>query len=486
MSQQQSRQPLNPEELHQLSKNQLVDIVLTQYKLIEELRVEIEKLKLSRDLDSQTSSKPPSTDLLKKSEKAKSSENDKDDKDKKRKPGGQPGHKGKTRKGFGRIDRIEILQPSICSHCGQTELLIEPVKVDSQQVAQLVDQPIEVVEYHRYHCQCANCGQVTKANWSPQMIPGQDLGVKLQAFLGWLGNYGHLPYEKQQELLWELGQIEIGLGTIVATNQRVETAINPYVEQLSQWVKTTQPAIHVDETPWPVKGVKEWLWVFTNQHFCLFRAADTRGRAELEDLLGYEYGGVLSSDDLSVYNGYAVVAQQKCLAHLRRHFQRLIKTPGLHNRAIGSAFQDLIDEAFRHYRLWQQDKDRHLYHQWAVEFQEKVKLTLKQWRDKVGHEAGKLLRNLQQKADQWWYFLHHPEIPPDNNLAERSLRLAITKRKVSGGSRSMERFEQTANLLTVVQTCRRQERSVIDFFEQSLMAKTGHADCVVLSLIPKS
>jgi transposase len=114
-------------------------------------------------------------------------------------------------------------------------------------------------------------------------------------------------------------------------------------------------------------------------------------------------------------------------------------------------------------------------------------LSIKQWRDKVGHEAGLLLRNLQQKADQWWYFLHHPEIPPDNNLAERSLRLAITKRKVSGGSRSMERFEQTANLLTVVQTCRRQERSVIDFFEQSLMAKAAKdVDCVVLSLIPKS
>ena len=78
-----------------------------------------------------------------------------------------------------------------------------------------------------------------------------------------------------------------------------------------------------------------------------------------------------------------------------------------------------------------------------------------------------LLRSLQQKASQWWCFLDHPEVPPDNNLAERTLRLAVTKRKVSGGSRSMERFEHTANLLTVVQTCRRQERSVIDFFEQA-------------------
>ena len=34
----------------------------------------------------------------------------------------------------------------------------------------------------------------------------------------------------------------------------------------------------------------------------------------------------------------------------------------------------------------------------------------------------------------------------------------------------MERFQHTANLLTVVQTCRRQGRSVIDFFAQALLA----------------
>jgi transposase len=49
------------------------------------------------------------------------------------------------------------------------------------------------------------------------------------------------------------------------------------------------------------------------------------------------------------------------------------------------------------------------------------------------YEAGKLLRNLTLKADQWWYFLDHPEIPPDNNLAERALRLAVTKRKAAFG-----------------------------------------------------
>ncbi|NEN97352.1 MAG: transposase [Moorea sp. SIO3I7] len=81
------------------------------------------------------------------------------------------------------------------------------------------------------------------------------------------------------------------------------------------------------------------------------------------------------------------------------------------------------------------------------EFKTQIQLTLETWWSVAGAEAGKLLRSLKQKASQWWYFLDHPQVPPDNNLAERSKRLAVTKRKVSGGSRSLERFEQTANLL---------------------------------------
>ncbi|MGD1702379.1 IS66 family transposase, partial [Dapis sp. BLCC M229] len=153
---------------------------------------------------------------------------------------------------------------------------------------------------------------------------------------------------------------------------------------------------------------------------------------------------------------------------------------------IGKAFKDLIDEGFRHYSQWQQNQERDVYGHWAVKFKHRVELTLKQWSNKAGYEAGKLLHSLKLKADQWWYFLSHPEIPPDNNLAERSLRLAITKRKVSGGSRSMERFQHTANLLSVVQTCRRQGRSVIDFFEESLKAISPSSELSAISLIPTS
>jgi transposase len=474
-------QDLDRESLNQLSKEELVEIIIEQSKVIRELQKiiyelqqEVARLKVSRDLDSSNSSKPPAGDIVKKSETKKSPSPEESNQPKKR-PGGQPGHQGKTRKGFGRVDRYEILRPEDCVYCGQKAFASVAVKVEKQAVAQLVERPIEVVEYQRHTCVCECCGNLQAADWTEDIIPGQDLGISLQAFLGWVNNYAHMPYEKQQEMLWEVGQIEIGLGTLVATNERITQAIEPSIIELSNWVKQTQPNIHVDETPWSVKGVKEWLWVVANSDFCLFTAADTRSRAELETILGAKYAGVLSSDDFSVYNGYQVVAQQKCLAHLRRHFKKLIILPGLHNQAIGEAFVDLIDEAFSSYAQWFKTLDSSSYNDWVNQFKAKLHSSLNQWIDKAGATAGQLLRSLRDKANQWWYFLDYPEVPPDNNLAERSLRLAVTKRKVSGGSRSMDRFKHTAHLLTVVQTCRRQGRSVIDFFAQALIADSNNS-----------
>lgn len=132
-----SNTPLQPkfdlESLSQLPEEELVSIIVQQQRVIEQFKQEIERLKAQQNTDSQISSKPPSTDLLKKSEKPKASaetiETDK------RKPGGQPGHPGKTRKGFGRVERYEILRPQACPNCGTQEFTAQPVTVQVQQVA---------------------------------------------------------------------------------------------------------------------------------------------------------------------------------------------------------------------------------------------------------------------------------------------------------------------------------------------------------------
>lgn len=478
---------LSKEALESLTSGALIEIILQQQVVIaqqqtaiETLQVEVARLKEQLGTDSKTTSKPPSTDLIKKSEKKGRPASSKGSG---RKPGGQPGHEGKTRKGFSRLDRIEVLRPRVCPGCGGRDFEAEPVYERHHQVAKLVSRPIEIVAYEHHHCRCT-CGAVVSAQWPTDVLATQDLSIGLQSLLGWLGNYGHLSYGKQQEFLKELGDIEIGLGTLHATNERVAHAVIQPVDRLWQWARG-QGHVQVDETPWVVKGVKEWLWVAGAELFCLFHAADTRSRDELKAMLGDSFDGVLSSDDFSVYNGYEVTAQQKCLAHLRRHFKRLTQNTVGHNQKMAKAFLKLIDEAFRHHRQWREQRDDTVYNDWAGKFKKRLTAALRRWTGKVDDTAQTLLSSLKVKAKQWWYFLDHPEIPPDNNLAERLIRLAVTKRKVSGGSRSMLCFEQTADLLSVIQTCRRQRRSALEFFRQALMAQ-HHKLPADPSLIPQS
>lgn len=464
-------------EIEQLSQAELVELVLGLQKIIEELQEKLAIATGKSKTNSKTSSQPPSLDLIQKSEKAK----DETEEQQQRKPGGQPGHPGKTRKGFGRIDRYEINKPEICQWCGSTELS-EAISLQTQQVACLVAKPIEVVEYQTQSCKCLECGGMVRGTLPEGVVPGQDLNINLQALLVWLGNYGHLSYGKQQELVWEIGAISIGTGTLQKTNQRVATAVEPAINDLWDWA-AQRPNVHVDETPWCVMGVKEWLWTASGEGFCLFHAADTRGRVELETMLGTEFAGVLSSDDFSVYNGCQVQAQQKCLAHLLRHFKKVLGLPGKNNNAaVATVFIDLINEAFKQHRLWREQGDLSAYCQWAVEFRTRLNQALQTWLGTVGYAAGLLLKSLRDKAAQWWYFLDDPSVPPDNNLAERSLRLAVTKRKVCGGSRSMPRFEQTADLLSVIQTCRFQARSAMTFFRQAICAHS--CELTMPSLIP--
>lgn len=468
-----SQPPLDREQLLQLPKEQLVELILR-------LEARVAHLEARLATDSTTSSKPPSSDLLLKPKTPEPNSESEDDTPK-RKPGGQAGHKGSTRKGFGRVDRFETLRPECCAHCGCDRL--QTVAVDERQVACLVERPIEVVGWLRHTCRCQNCQTTSTVGWPARLVGNCDLDAGLMAMLGWLGNYGHLSFDKQAEFVETLSGWRPSLGTLAAVNDRLAQSVGPIVKAAWQHLASA-PIVYVDETPWPVLGSKEWLWQFGTEQVSLFDAGDTRGRAELVGRLGHQFSGTLVCDDFSAYNGYAAGAQQKCLAHLRRHFKKLEKLNRAEPQGLGEAFILLIDEAFQRYGQWQADGHREAFRCWAVAFGERVRAAIETWLPKAAYEGGKLLRSLRDRAQVWWQFLSNPQVRPDNNLSERNLRLAVTKRKVCGGSRSMERFAQTADLLSVIQTCRRQGRSAMEFFIQAIQA-AHHAGFALPSLIPK-
>ena len=65
-------------------------------------------------------------------------------------------------------------------------------------------------------------------------------------------------------------------------------------------------------------------------------------------------------------------------------------------------------------------------------------------------------------------FLEEEGVEPTNNVAERILRTAVQWRKISFGNRSRNGETATARLLTVTQTCKRQQRHVLGYLTDAV------------------
>ena len=68
----------------------------------------------------------------------------------------------------------------------------------------------------------------------------------------------------------------------------------------------------------------------------------------------------------------------------------------------------------------------------------------------------KLCRRVEKHIKELFIFVAEPEVPPDNNAAERSLRPLVISRKISGGTRSQQGTETKMTLASIFGSWRAQ------------------------------
>ena len=150
--------------------------------LLEEIRVLKEKV-ACLEKNSSTSSKPPSSDIVKpEHEQRRPGE---------RKAGGQPHHKAKSRELLPpeEVGRTEELQIQECPKCGSKVEARD--KVFIQQIVELRERLIEVTQYNRHSGWCPCCDKLRYASLPLGVAEGQAYGPRLQALLGYMkGNLG--------------------------------------------------------------------------------------------------------------------------------------------------------------------------------------------------------------------------------------------------------------------------------------------------------
>ena len=424
----------------------------TQQKQIEELTDSLDKLK---NRDSKNSSVPPSSDQLKKP-------SDKSKRKKGKKRGPKYNHPGKTRNGFGTPDQVVPLELENCPVCGTELEPLEEAPEKVQQVAEVVEQPIEIREYRRPLYQCPNCGW---SGYSPMpwgVKEGFSYGGRLCSIVGWLGYGGNLTWRKQEYFVEYVLGVPISQGSLAKMQRWFAESLEPSYQQWLRYIR--EPGIRcVDETTYCIDGIKYWLWVATSETVCALMLAPSRSSAELEKLLGKDFEGILSSDCFSAYSPQGATAKQKCLAHLERDLKALQTSRFAGNREFATKVLKVLWQARTAHRNYQDGiLSREALSPQRVVIEASLKEVLSETVSKSApSDTLRLSQRLQRHWDEWFTFLSEPEVKPDNNDAERALRPIVVHRKVSGGARSDWGAQLVAQMFSFLETMRLQGNNAI-------------------------
>jgi transposase len=385
--------------------------------------------------------------------------------------GGQPGHVGQTRELLppDQVDTIVPCRPTQCPDC-HTSLSPDLPTVGDPWRTQSWELPVirpHVTEYQQQTVCCPHCHQAVLGARPADAPPG-GFGPRATAAIGLLRGAYHQSERIVHAILTELCGLPISLGSIARGCGRVSQVLEP-IDSAIQTVVQVQPVVNVDETSWR-EPTKAWLWVATTPVATCFRISTSRGRTALTALVGESYAGIIGSDRWSAYTRIPVTQRQLCWSHLDRNLQALADY-GAPESPWASRMLTQVDALWQTWHAFRDGTiDRAGLQTALVPIQQAMHAELVSGQTMRWHKITGLSTELLGLWDALWTFAHIAGVEPTNNAAERALRPAVIWRKLSGGTQSSEGSRFVERILSVVTTCRQQQRNVFAFLTEAVQA----------------
>lgn len=431
-----------PPNLTELTREDLIAIIIRQGELIAELRKQIEQLR--RKAIPQPS--PFSRNKPKPNPKP---------------PGRKPGQGLFTRRPAPPEQptdwNVQATVPQQCPDCGGD---LDLVQVDQATVADLAQAPEPVVtRYTVPVCRCRKCGKRVRGQ-APGLAPDQAgatahrVGPAVMAAAHEL-HYGMgIPVRKVPGVLKSLTGLEITASAITQdAMQQSEGAVGAAYEKLRGQMRDSA-AVHTDDTGWKVGGKSAYLMGFDSDQAAVYQVRFQHRNQEVQEIIPADFGGVLITDRGVSYDAKAFdeMKQQKCLAHLLKNISVVLENKAGAARWFGVELKSLLQEGIELSKAPPGEG-------WSEKVDDlDIRLT---WhlRERVlkDEDNQRLLNGIgyQQDRDRVLTFLRVPGVEPTNNRAERMLRPAVIARKVSHCSKNERGAYATAAFLSVIQTARK-------------------------------
>ena len=300
--------------------------------------------------------------------------------------------------------------------------------------------PVEVTEHVVYHGWCSACQQWREAplDVSAEVLGQGRLGVKITSLIAYLRTVMRLPLRQIQAYVATLHGLTISVGEIAELLHRLTEKMEPTLTALKAAIRAS-PAVQADETGWREDGINGYIWSASTPTVRYYEYHHSRGHEVVEALLGEDFQGVLGSDFYAAYNIHQGL-HQRCWVHFLRDG---------HDLKEQYADDPAVREWFRQVKaLYEQarayvgpDPDLPPAKQEAARTQQQHAFEQELWQlcAPYVHTASPLqtlCKRVERFLPELFVFIARPEVPSDNNLAERSVRPLVIARKISGGSRS--------------------------------------------------
>lgn len=392
-----------------------------------------------------------------------------------RKRGHQPGQKQTPRRDYQHLPTTEetcsLPQDQRCCHNCHQPYVDFPGSDDGEIIE------IEVHAYRRHYrrqryrrtCSCANLPRIVTAPPPPKVVPKGLLGVSLWVAL-LVGKFAQ--YQPTHRLLADLRDRDLDLSPATVTDglRHIQALMQPIYDGLARHQRE-QNFWQSDETRWMVFVKDEQ---HPNQAWSLFvmRSGDTvvfllnaHRTHDVPQAYLQDQSGILEVDRASIYPAMRQVKDGRivlalCWAHQRRDFVHLLVAwndqptvvawAGAWLERIGQLF-DANDDRVRVL----DDPAAFAMHDGVVRAQV---AGIAQQRDAELQQAElhpacrKALESLERHWAGLTVFVDHPEVPMDNNAAERSERGPALGRKNYYGSGALWSGQLAAFMFSIFQT----------------------------------
>jgi len=186
----------------------------------------------------------------------------------------------------------------------------------------------------------------------------------------------------------------------------------------------------------------------------------SRGSIVAKEVLSEEFAGALVADFYAAYNFYEGV-KQRCWVHLCRDLKALVeKNPDLPEvavwvKAVTDVYHRAKESVARKYT-------EHVRSRLKSDFERELLALCQPY---VGLKTAPnrvLAERMEDFIGELFPFVGDPEIPSENNAAERAIRPAVVARKISGGSRSERGSKTCSTLRSLFETWSLQGANSID------------------------